>query len=358
MEQFNSIFADLFGARGPTRDVQMSVVLTLAEAERGVERAVEATRRIPCEACEGRGGPREDEPRVCRKCAGAGTRAEARGAFTINTTCAGCRGAGRTWEDPCAACDGLGARTTPGTWTVKIPPGVGHGHKLRLKGQGNDLGDGPGDAYVVVHVDMHSTLQRRGDDLVTRVRIKDALRESGGELRVAWIDRDVPVAIPAGCAHRTEIRVRGWGMPKLGQPYTAPPAPGGAYRSSASDTRGDLVVVALTQDDPEEDPYEVLGVAPGASLAEIQTAYRTLAAEHHPDRHPDDPAAAERFERMSAAYAKLAQLAQIPSRVPRLDAAWRAPRPPDPGNGTFELRAVAIGVALFAVVVALLLLNR
>lgn len=34
-----------------------------------------------------------------------------------------------------------------------------------------------------------------------------------------------------------------------------------------------------------DDPHKVLGVAPGAGLAEIKAAWRRLAREHHPDRH-------------------------------------------------------------------------
>ncbi len=50
------------------------------------------------------------------------------------------------------------------------------------------------------------------------------------------------------------------------------------------------------------DPYQVLGVDRGASRSDIKRAYRKLAKELHPDRHPDDPRVAERFKEVSAAY--------------------------------------------------------
>jgi DnaJ-class molecular chaperone len=50
------------------------------------------------------------------------------------------------------------------------------------------------------------------------------------------------------------------------------------------------------------DPYQTLGVARGASEAEIKKAYRKLAKELHPDRNKDNPKAAERFSQVTNAY--------------------------------------------------------
>ena len=50
------------------------------------------------------------------------------------------------------------------------------------------------------------------------------------------------------------------------------------------------------------DPYSTLGVARGASAADIKKAYRKLAKELHPDTNKDNKAASERFSRVTAAY--------------------------------------------------------
>lgn len=50
------------------------------------------------------------------------------------------------------------------------------------------------------------------------------------------------------------------------------------------------------------DPYSTLGVAKGASDAEIKSAYRKLAKELHPDRNKDNPKAAEKFSDATKAY--------------------------------------------------------
>ncbi len=50
------------------------------------------------------------------------------------------------------------------------------------------------------------------------------------------------------------------------------------------------------------DPYEVLGVSKGADEKAVKTAYRRLARDLHPDLHPGDTSAEDRFKEVAAAY--------------------------------------------------------
>jgi DnaJ-class molecular chaperone len=50
------------------------------------------------------------------------------------------------------------------------------------------------------------------------------------------------------------------------------------------------------------DPYEVLGVAKGASAGNIKSAFRKLAKKYHPDANKDDPKAPARFAELNTAY--------------------------------------------------------
>ena len=52
-------------------------------------------------------------------------------------------------------------------------------------------------------------------------------------------------------------------------------------------------------------PYEVLGLQPGASLAEVKLAYRNLAKKYHPDNYSGSPlqnAANEKMQEINEAY--------------------------------------------------------
>jgi curved DNA-binding protein CbpA len=65
--------------------------------------------------------------------------------------------------------------------------------------------------------------------------------------------------------------------------------------------------VRTRQVDPV-DYYAELGVRPDATPSEIAATYRALAKSLHPDARPADPAAADRFKRVTVAYRVLADV--------------------------------------------------
>jgi curved DNA-binding protein CbpA len=58
--------------------------------------------------------------------------------------------------------------------------------------------------------------------------------------------------------------------------------------------------------------YRMLGLAPGATVDEVKTAYRDLAQVWHPDRFPDNnrlrEKAQQNLQRINEAYALLREL--------------------------------------------------
>ena len=55
-------------------------------------------------------------------------------------------------------------------------------------------------------------------------------------------------------------------------------------------------------------PYEILGIKPNATAAEIKSAYRTLIKQYHPDQYGDNPLrelAEEKMREINGAYDQL-----------------------------------------------------
>ena len=89
-----------------------------------------------------------------------------------------------------------------------------------------------------------------------------------------------------------------------------------------------------------QDYYEVLGVPRDADAKAIKQAYRKLALEWHPDRHPEGPgqdAAEERFKRIAEAYEVLSDKEKR-SRYDRLGEQWEQGQDfqPPPGAQTMS----------------------
>src|SRR5579859_4652547 len=95
-----------------------------------------------------------------------------------------------------------------------------------------------------------------------------------------------------------------------------------------------------------QDLYLRLEVRADASREEIVRAYRRLAFSVHPDAHPDDPDAAERFRGIREAYEVLADRQQRAAydrmrRPPRLPVVFTQPRTHAPATVSFRSGAQA-----------------
>jgi len=102
--------------------------------------------------------------------------------------------------------------------TVKVPPGVETGKKLRLSGQGQPGPGGgpPGDLLIQVVVEPHPTFHREGNDLVTEVEVKPSDLLLGTKVKIETLEGKVlNLNIPSGTPSHTRLRLKGQGAPRL-----------------------------------------------------------------------------------------------------------------------------------------------
>ena len=79
----------------------------------------------------------------------------------------------------------------------------------------------------------------------------------------------------------------------------------------------------------KRDYYEVLGLQKGASEADIKKAFKTMARKYHPDLHPGDKEAEEKFKEINEAYSVL----NDPEKKARYDQFGHAGVDPNYGAG-------------------------
>lgn len=101
------------------------------------------------------------------------------------------------------------------TVSVKIPPGVDSGKKIRLRGQGMPGANGsPGDLLVTLQVLSHPHFKRHGDNLELKLPVTLAEAALGAKVDVPTPAGIVSLKIPSGCSSGKRLRVKGQGVKK------------------------------------------------------------------------------------------------------------------------------------------------
>lgn len=216
-------FGDVFGGRrrrgGPQRgaDLRYDLEIAFEEAYDGAETTIQIPREETCETCKGSGAAAGSSAEVCQQCRGSGQLRFQQGFLTVARPCPNCRGTGRVISKPCQACRGAGRIARERKITVKVPPGIATGQRLRLYGEGEhgSAGGPPGDLYVVVHVQEHAVFQREGDDLYAELPVTFPLLALGGEIRVPTVKSEEEIKVPAGTQPGARFKLRGKGMPNV-----------------------------------------------------------------------------------------------------------------------------------------------
>jgi curved DNA-binding protein len=139
------------------------------------------------------------------------------------------------------------------TLSVRIPPGVRSGQKIRLAGQGQPgRGGAAGDLFLKIEVLPDPRFRVEGADLHTTFPVTPWEAALGGEAEVETLDGRVRVRVHAGSSSGRKIRLRGKGL-----------AQSRNGKSAGEETRGDLIaelriVVPETLTDRERELFEQL----------------------------------------------------------------------------------------------------
>jgi molecular chaperone DnaJ len=239
---FGDLFGEMFnmGGGGGQRasrqqrgdDLRFDLSIEFEDAMFGTQTEVKIRRLEACPTCNGRGSASGRGPSVCGQCQGRGQIRYQQGFFSVARTCGACGGTGTIIGDPCQTCRGETRVSKELKLTVKVPPGVEEGTRIRYAGEG-DAGraNGPkGDLYVVLSIQPHDFFEREGNDLRCVVPISFPQAALGAEIEIQGVDGPVNLKIPEGTQSGKELRIRGRGVPILNSRGT-----------------GDLVVKVIVQ---------------------------------------------------------------------------------------------------------------
>ncbi len=219
----------LFGGGRPQaesrrgQDIRVNVRLTLQEVAVGARRTVKLKTLLRCDTCGGSGGAKGTRPATCATCGGSGEVRRATrsmfGQFVSVAPCSTCGGEGVIITAPCEVCRGEGRVRGERSVPVDIPPGVSGNNYITLRGQGAaGPRNGPnGDLLIMIEVKEDDRFERDGDNLTLDLPLSFGQAALGISVTVPTPYGEEKLAVPAGIQSGTILRVKGKGLPRLGQ---------------------------------------------------------------------------------------------------------------------------------------------
>jgi len=202
-------------------DLRTDATLTLEEIVWGVEKELEISSLRTCSMCFGTGASDGASSQTCSNCQGSGQEKIVQntmfGRFIRSGPCRNCQGEGVVISSPCEECNGLGRVSKKRKVTVKIPPGIDEGSRIRVPGEGDSgtKGGHPGDLYVFINVKPHKVFKRINDDLYCEKNVSFPRAALGGIVSVPTIDGETELEIPHGTQSESLFKIKGQGIPHL-----------------------------------------------------------------------------------------------------------------------------------------------
>jgi molecular chaperone DnaJ len=219
---FGDIFSDIFGGgMGGSRqratrgaDLRYDLDLDLETAVAGDTIEIRIPTLEECGHCNGNGAEPGSPVDTCNTCQGVGQVRIQQGFLSIQQTCPDCHGSGQRLRNPCRQCGGEGRVQSSKTLSVKVPPGVDNGDRIRLSGEGEagEMGGPPGDLYVQINVKAHEFFVRDGNNLRAKVPVDMITAALGGEIDVPTLKGKVSLRIPPETQSGRTFRLRGKGV--------------------------------------------------------------------------------------------------------------------------------------------------
>jgi molecular chaperone DnaJ len=141
------------------------------------------------------------------------------GQFVSVSACPTCAGEGEVVLQPCEVCRGEGRVKGDRTVTVEIPAGVSANNYLTLRGQGaaGPRNGSAGDLLVMLDIKQDERFERHGDDLVLDLPVSFSQAALGAKVTIPTVYGDEEIRVPPGTQAETVLRLKGRGLPVLGQ---------------------------------------------------------------------------------------------------------------------------------------------
>jgi len=212
------LFSDLFGFSdfSPEPDftpspqnIEAELEIDFMEAMKGGTKTFQLYLPVKCSVCGGRGKVSTGRSQTCPACQGVGKKKAVNAPFDVMVVCPVCQGTGRLEGEPCSRCGGTGTENRLETITVRIPPGVRDGGRLRIP---NKAVDG-GDLYLKIKVRPHPYFRREGNDIHIDVPITFWEAGLGATIEVPTIDGKARLKVPPATKSGQLLRLKGKGAP-------------------------------------------------------------------------------------------------------------------------------------------------
>ncbi|XP_010209354.1 PREDICTED: dnaJ homolog subfamily A member 4 [Tinamus guttatus] len=200
------IFDMFFGGGGRMnrerrgKNVVHQLGVSLEDLYNGITRKLALQKNVICSKCEGYGG-KKGSVEKCPVCKGRGMQVIVQQigpgmVQQIQTVCPECKGQGERInpKDRCETCNGCKVVREKKIIEVHVDKGMKDGQKIVFHGEGDQEPDlEPGDVIIVLDQKDHGVFQRRGHDLITKMRIQLSEALCGFKKTIETLDNRVLV---------------------------------------------------------------------------------------------------------------------------------------------------------------------